>query len=114
MTNAARVTAAAKAGARNAELEKPNQAGTLTEALAALSAARAAGFGAIVSARSGESQDTSIVHLAVGWGAAQLKLRSITRGERTAMWNEGLRIADALGEGGPLPDPKLFSWGEAR
>lgn len=96
VTNAARVTAAAKDRACNALLVKPNQAGTLTEARAAFAAARAAGFGAIVSARSGETEDTTIVHPAVGWGAAQLKVGSITRGERTAKWNEGLRIADAL------------------
>jgi enolase len=111
VTSAARVSAAARDGACNAVLVKPNQAGTLTEALAALEAARESGFGAIVSARSGESEDVTVVHLAVGWGAAQLKVGSITRGERTAKWNEGLRIADALGNGGLLPDPKLFPWG---
>ena len=113
-TNAARVAAAAKDGACNAVLVKPNQAGTLTEARATLSAARQAGFGAIVSARSGESEDTTIVHLAVGWGASPLKVGSITRGERTARWNEGLCIADALGDGGRLPDRKLFLWGGSR
>jgi len=111
VTNADRVATAAKDGACNAVLVKPNQAGTLTEARAAFSAAREAGFGAIVSARSGESEDTTIVHLAVGWGALQLKVGSITRGERTAKWNEGLRIADALGDGGRLPDPREFPWG---
>jgi enolase len=111
VTNAARVAAAAKDGACNALLVKPNQAGTLTEARAAFDAARAAGFGAIVSARSGETEDTTIVHLAVGWGASQLKVGSITRGERTAKWNEGLRIADVLGEGGRLPAPETFPWG---
>ncbi|MEE9416819.1 MAG: phosphopyruvate hydratase, partial [Acidimicrobiales bacterium] len=95
----------------NAVLVKPNQAGTLTEAHAALSAAHTAGFGAIVSARSGESEDTTVMHLAVGWGAKQLKVGSITRGERTAKWNEGIRIADSLGTGGPLPDPSSFPWG---
>jgi enolase len=114
VTNADRVEAAAKDGACNAVLVKPNQAGTLSEAHAALSAARENGFGAIVSARSGESEDTTIVHLAVGWGALQLKVGSITRGERTAKWNEGLRIADALGNGGRLPDPKSFPWGTPR
>jgi enolase len=114
VTSAARVAAAARDGACNAVLVKPNQAGTLSEARAALSAARAAGFGAIVSARSGESEDTTIMHLAVGWGALQLKVGSITRGERTAKWNEGLRIADALGNGGPLPDPAHFPWGVSR
>jgi enolase len=112
VTNAGRVEAAAKDGACNAVLVKPNQAGTLSEAHAALTAARNTGFGAIVSARSGESEDTTIVHLAVGWGALQLKVGSITRGERTAKWNEGLRIADALGNGGRLPDAKLFPWGK--
>jgi enolase len=112
VTNAGRVAAAAADRACNAVLIKPNQAGTLTEARAAFVAARKAGFGAIVSARSGESEDTTIVHLAVGWGALQLKVGSITRGERTAKWNEGLRIAEALDCGGRLPDPKLFPWGQ--
>jgi len=111
VTDAAHVAVAAEDGACNAVLVKPNQAGTLTEAHAALEAARAAGFGAIVSARSGESEDTTVVDLAVGWGARQLKVGSITRGERTAKWNAGLRIADALGSGGPLPDRAHFPWG---
>ncbi len=72
------------------------------------------GFGAIVSARSGESEYTTIVHLAVGWSALQLKGGSITRGERAAKWNEGRRIADALGNGGPLLDPKHFPSGASR
>ena len=58
---------------------------------------RAARFGTIVSARSGETEDVTIVHLAIGWGAGQLKVGSITRGERTAKWNEVLRIEERLG-----------------
>ncbi len=54
-------------------------------------------MGAIVSARSGESEDVTIVHLAVGWGVPQLKVGSFTRSERMAKWNEGLRIEEALG-----------------
>ena len=79
-------------GACNAVLVKPNQAGTLTETKAALRrrAGRPAGA-PIVSARSGETEDVSIVHLAVGWGAKQLKVGSFTRSERMAKWNEGLR-----------------------
>jgi enolase len=96
-TSAARVEAAARERACNAVLLKPNQAGTLTETLAALRAGRAAGFGTIVSARSGETEDVSIVHLAVGWNAGQLKVGSFARGERTAKWNEALRIEEALG-----------------
>ena len=77
-------------------LIKPNQAGTLTETLAALGPA-SAGFGTIVSARSGETEDVSIAHLAVGWNAGQLKVGSFARGERMAKWNEVLRIEEALG-----------------
>jgi len=99
VTSAASVAAAAADRACNAVLIKPNQAGTLTEARAALDAGRRAGFATIVSARSGESEDTSIAHLAVGWSAGQLKVGSIARGERTAKWNEVLRIEEALGAG---------------
>ena len=81
----------------NAVLIKPNQAGTVTETLAALRAGQRAGFGTIVSARSGESEDTSIVHLAVGWNAGQLTVGAFARSERMAKWNEGLRIEEALG-----------------
>lgn len=96
-------------GCCNAVLLKPNQAGTVTETLACWRAAQAAGYGAIVSARSGESEDVSIVHLAVGWGVPQLKVGSFSRSERMAKWNEGLRIEEVLG-GNKLPYParKLF------
>ena len=60
--------------------------------------ARSYGMAGIVSARSGESEDVTIVHLAVGWGADQLKVGSFSRSERMAKWNEGLRIEEALGE----------------
>jgi enolase len=91
------VGAAPPPGRCNAVLVKPNQAGTVTEAKAALDAARKAGWGAIVSARSGETEDLTIVHLAVGWGALQLKVGSFARSERMAKWNEALRIEEALG-----------------
>jgi enolase len=96
VTSAARVRAAAAAGQCNAVLIKPNQAGTVTEAKAALDAAREAGWGAIVSARSGETEDVTIVHLAVGWSVGQLKVGSFARSERMAKWNEALRIEEAL------------------
>ena len=107
VTNAEKVRTAA--GACNAVLLKPNQVGTLTETLACWDAAQEAGYGAIVSARSGETEDVSIVHLAVGWGVPQLKVGSFARSERMAKWNEGLRIEEALG-GSKLPYParKLF------
>ena len=108
-TSAARVKAAAATGTCNTVLIKPNQIGTVTETLAAVEAARAAGYGAIVSARSGESEDVSIVHLAVGWGVPELKVGSFTRSERMAKWNEGLRIEEALGpQALPFPARRLF------
>jgi len=88
---------AAAAGAANCILLKPNQRGTLSETRAAWQAARELGYAGIVSARSGESEDTSIVHLAIGWGVGQLKVGSFARGERMAKWNEALRIEQALG-----------------
>jgi enolase len=97
VTEAARIEAAAAAGAANTVLIKPNQRGTLTETRAAWDAARAAGFAGIVSARSGETEDVTIVHLAVGWGVGQLKVGSFARSERMAKWNEALRIEEALG-----------------
>jgi len=107
VTDARKVKAAA--GACNAVLLKPNQVGTLTETLACWRAAQDAGYRAIVSARSGETEDVSIVHLAVGWGVPQLKVGSFARSERMAKWNEGLRIEEALGTGKlPYPARKLF------
>lgn len=97
VTNAERVRRAAAAGAGNAVLVKVNQAGTVTRAKAALDAAKALGWGAIVSARSGETEDVSIAHLATGWDAGQIKVGSFSRSERMAKWNELLRIEEALG-----------------
>ena len=96
VTNAARVAHAADIGACNAVLIKPNQVGTLSEARQALDASRDAGWGAIVSARSGETEDTTIVDLAIGWGVPQLKVGSFARSERMAKWNQVLRIESAL------------------
>jgi enolase len=97
VTEAARVRRAAAEGAANAVLLKPNQRGTLTETWQAWQAAREAGFSGIVSARSGETEDVTIVHLAIGWGVGQLKVGSFARSERMAKWNEALRIEEALG-----------------
>ncbi len=96
VTSATRVAAAASSGSVNAVLIKPNQAGTLTRARAALDAAHAAGMTAIVSARSGETEDTHVADLSVGWGADGVKVGSITRGERTAKWNRLLQIEEDL------------------
>ncbi len=113
VTDASRVERAARDAACNALLVKPNQAGTLTETRAAFDAARAAGMGTIVSARSGETEDVTIAHLAVGWRAGQLKVGSFSRSERMAKWNEVLRIEEALGAAAvfagarPLPRPPV-------
>src|SRR5258707_74921 len=109
VTSESRLKAGIKEGSGNAVLLKPNQVGTLTETLACWNTAREAGYGAITSARSGESEDVSIVHLAVGWGVPQLKVGSFARSERMAKWNEGLRIEEALGAKAlPYPARKLF------
>jgi enolase 1/2/3 len=97
VSQASRIREAALRGAANAVLLKPNQRGTLTETLDAWRAAKDAGLAGIVSARSGETEDVTIVHLAVGWGIGQLKVGSFARGERMAKWNEALRIEEALG-----------------
>lgn len=97
VTNAGRIGAAAGAGVCNTALIKVNQAGTVTATAAAHSAAHEAGWSTIVSARSGETEDVSVAHLAVGWGADLVKVGSITRGERTAKWNELIRIDESLG-----------------
>jgi enolase len=108
VTRAERVTAAARDGLVTCALIKPNQAGTVTETRAALDAARTSGLAAIVSARSGESEDVTISHLAVGWNAGQIKVGSITRGERTAKWNELLRIEEAVGPQAPFAGASAF------
>lgn len=95
VTDAARIKRAAALGACNAVLIKPNQIGTITETHAAVVAAQEAGFRTIVSARSGETEDTTIVHLATGWNAGQLKVGSFARSERMAKWNEGIRLETA-------------------
>ncbi|HSG89542.1 MAG TPA: phosphopyruvate hydratase [Pseudomonadales bacterium] len=109
-TSAARIEAAA--GHCDAVLIKPNQAGTMTRAAAALAAARRRAMLAITSARSGESEDADIVDIAVGWATPMIKVGALARGERTAKWNRGLRIAEMLGdpplaalEDPPAPDP---------
>ena len=70
----------------------------MTETVAALEAARGSGFGTIVSARSGDTEDVTITHLAVGWRAGQIKVGSFSRSERMAKWNELIRIEEALGD----------------
>jgi len=79
-------------GLANAILIKLNQNGTVTGAHEVLTAAKRAGFATIMSARSGDTEDASLADFAVGWGAGQIKVGSLTRSERTAKWNRLLRI----------------------
>ncbi len=110
-TSAEKIRYASSIGACNTALIKPNQAGTMSETKAALDAARSAGWESIVSARSGETEDITIVHLAIGWGVKQLKVGSFARSERMAKWNEGLRIAEYLKQaGGNLAPRSDFPW----
>ena len=88
---------AAKLGAANTVLLKPNQRGTLSETLEAWKTAQELGYSAIVSARSGETEDTTIVDLAIGWNVGQLKVGSFARSERMVKWNHALRIEEELG-----------------
>ena len=110
VTRASRIRNAARDNTCNAIMIKPNQVGTLTETKLALDTARKANFGTIISARSGETEDVTVVHLAVGWGIDQLKIGSITRGERTAKWNEILRISETLENGGRISPWARFPW----
>ena len=97
VTSLARLERAIGTGVANAVLVKPNQAGTLSDAFAVLARAREARYATVVSARSGESEDAWLADLAVGWRAGQIKVGSLTRGERTAKWNRLLAIEAELG-----------------
>jgi enolase len=106
-TNIDRIRWGADLSLANAVLIKLNQIGTVSETLDAIRATHDAGWRPIVSARSGETEDAFICHLAVATNAGQIKVGSIARGERTAKWNELLRIERQLGEratyaGGPV------------
>ena len=108
VSQAALVREAAAIGAANTVLLKPNQRGTLTETLQAWQAAQSLGYAGIVSARSGETEDTTIVHLAIGWQVGQLKVGSFARGERMAKWNEALRIEERLGSRARFAGASVF------
>ncbi|MBP85211.1 MAG: phosphopyruvate hydratase [Planctomycetaceae bacterium] len=95
-TNESRIRRGIELGVGNAVLIKVNQIGTLTETFCAISAARQAGYGIVVSARSGETEDTTIADLAVGVAADHIKIGSIVRSERLAKYNQLLRIAESL------------------
>jgi len=92
VTNVQRLQRAIDLGAANAILIKPNQIGTLTETVRAIKLAKENNWKTIISHRSGETEDVSIAHIAVGTGAGQIKTGSLSRSERTAKYNELMRI----------------------
>ncbi|MEV3858289.1 phosphopyruvate hydratase [Streptomyces sp. NPDC050095] len=96
-TNEALVREGIRTGVGNAVLVKVNQIGTLTEALGTVSAARRAGWAVVVSHRSGETEDTTIADLAVATGCGQIKTGSLSRSDRTAKYNQLIRIEEELG-----------------
>lgn len=93
--------------AGNAILIKLNQIGTLTETIATIQMARDAGWNSVVSHRSGETEDTTIAHLAVGLGTGQIKTGSLSRTDRVAKYNELLRIEEELGSNAVLSIPNF-------
>lgn len=108
-TNIARIRRGVEEGCYNAVLIKMNQIGTVTETLEAIDFTKRRGYLPVVSARSGETEDETIVHLAIATNAGQLKVGSAARSERTAKWNEALRAEEALGASGKYPGGGLFT-----
>jgi len=100
VTNKSRIERGVRLGAGNALLAKLNQAGTLTETISAIEAARSAGYGIVISHRSGETEDTSIADVSVGLASGQIKTGAPARGERTAKYNRLLEIEEELGSKG--------------
>jgi enolase len=98
VTNPERLERGIEEGSANAILVKPNQIGTLSETLEVVARATEAGFGRVISHRSGETGDTPIADVAVATGAGQIKTGAPSRGERTAKYNRLLRIEEELGE----------------
>jgi enolase len=97
VTNAARLREGIRQGLANSILIKVNQIGTLTETLAAVHVAQRAGYSAVMSHRSGETEDATIADLAVATGCGQIKTGSLARSDRTAKYNQLLRIEEELG-----------------
>jgi len=95
-------------GIANAVLVKLNQIGTLTETLETIELAKRAGYGTIISHRSGETEDTFVADLAVAVNAGQIKTGSLSRGERTAKYNQLLRIEEELGPSAVWPGRAAF------
>jgi len=109
VTSPAIIQQAIKNGLANAVLVKVNQVGTLTETLEAIELAKRAGYGTVISHRSGETEDTFVADLAVAVNAGQIKTGSVARGERTAKYNQLLRIEEELGNAASWPGRSLYT-----
>jgi len=109
VTNPAVIQEGIRNGIANAVLVKVNQVGTLTETLQAVELAKRAGYGTVISHRSGETEDTFVADLAVAVNAGQIKTGSVSRGERTAKYNQLLRIEEELGHAASWPGRSLYT-----
>jgi enolase len=108
VTNTERLRRGIDGGIANSILVKVNQIGTLTETLAAIAMAREAGYTAVMSHRSGETEDTTIADLAVATGCGQIKTGAPSRSDRVAKYNQLLRIEEALGADAEYPGRSVF------
>jgi len=108
VTNASRLRRGIDEGAANSILVKVNQIGTLTETLEAVQVAREAGYSAVMSHRSGETEDVTIADLAVATGCGQIKTGAPSRSDRVAKYNQLLRIEEALGDRAIFPGKSVF------
>jgi enolase len=109
VTNTAILREGIRQGVANAILIKVNQIGTLTETFAAIELAKRAGYGTVISHRSGETEDTTIADIAVGTNALQIKTGSLSRSERIAKYNQLLRIEEDLGDSVSYPGREAFA-----
>ena len=114
VTNTERLERGIDSGVANSILVKVNQIGTLTETLAAIDMAREAGYTAVMSHRSGETEDTTIADLAVATGCGQIKTGAPSRSDRVAKYNQLLRIEEALGADAEYPGRSVFRVAERR
>ncbi len=108
VTNTKRLQRGIEMGCANSILIKLNQIGTVSETIEAIQMAKKAGYTAVVSHRSGESEDTTIADLAVAMNAGQIKTGAPSRSERVAKYNQLLRIEESLGKTGDYPGKKTF------
>ncbi len=107
VTNTERLAKGIEMGVANSILIKVNQIGTITETVAAVEMAKKAGYTSIMSHRSGETEDVTIAHLAVGLGTGQIKTGSLSRTDRVAKYNELLRIEEDMGKKAVFENPFL-------